>query len=1581
MRKFLPSPFLVPENEGQVFWRRLILFSLIFLIVLGGFGIAHWRAERSSQQMRQILLSQVTAIASNISPVSLQNLSFTAEDVNNIYFQRLRGQMQAYGKTFGHLSIYTMVLRDGKIIFGPESLNSMDSLSSPPGTEYQRPPEGLLKLFSEPQSLTLGPYSDEYGQFFSGYAPIFKPRTDQVLAIVAMDIKTARWRGALRKKIWLPLGFSLLLIFLTLGADYLIKSRQRLNNPPMTNQAESIATAIIGVALTLGLAGLLQENEFFIDQRNFNQIATGRASIFADKLWDMQNYGLANLTRFLAMNENTSWEEFKRFTLPMSQETSIQAWEWIPRVEAGDRQQFEEQARAEGLTNFRIFQVDGQNGIFPATGDGPHYVILYAEPLEGNEMALGFDITSNPPSQGPLAKALETGMPAVTGPVTLIQETEEQQGLVIYSPVFPDPNGPASGVAAVVIRLEEFLRETFVQTSYGDESLELEWLQLSANEAPRSLANSSPRSFTIDSWQAGQLENNQQPFLKVYPVFVFGRAYALLLWPGKSFQTGYTHQVALVTLGVGTAITILVTIIVAIVTNSRANLTSQVRQRTSELRVTLRELQERIKEMDCLVAIAQMSQKPDLALEQFLQKSVELLPLAFRYEKLASARLTWGNSIYQTINYKNSDWCLAVEFQTEHFHQGRLEVCYGQERQFLPQEEGLINTVAQFLSRFLESHYTEVVLERSERNYREIFNSTQEAIFIQDGKTGTILDVNKPMLKMYGYENKEEIIGQSVAILISYKPGQTQAEIEKKFLRVKDSGPQVFEWLAKRQDGSVFWTEVSLRATEIDNKIRLLAVGRDISTRKQNEQRIEYLTRLYATLSQVNRAIIEHRDRDGLFQAICDVGVEVGKFSLIWFGLIDPETQRIIPYISGGQTSAYLDNIQITTLDEPAGRGPAGNAAREGCLVICSDILQDPKMVPWRSSAVRYGFQSCAAVPIKQGRQVVGVLTIYSQEVGFFSEDEQGLLQEIGDNISFALDAIHSDQDNHLAQRKLGENEERLRLALEAGNQGFYDLNLQTGSAVVSPHYAQILGYDWENFQETHQRWLERIHPQDQERVEEIYQDYIRGKINRYQVECRQRTTAGEWKWLLSLGKIVEWDGLGQPLRMLGTLTDITERKQAEAQIENLAYYDPLTALPNRRLLLDRAENALALAKRSGHYGAVILIDLDGFKTLNDARGHDSGDRLLQMVAQRLGDCLRDSDTVARLGGDEFIILLSELADDLEMAARLGLNVGEKIRQALATVFVLEMEEVQISGSIGITLFPKVNETVSDLFKEADTAMYQAKKAGRDKVCLFESQMQLEVESRFALEADMRHALEQKQFQVYLQPQVDQNGLWIGAEALLRWHHPTRGFIPPNIFIPIAEETGLICAIGDFVLEEACSYLARLQQMGSNLRIAVNISPRQFRQPHLVAETKALLSRIGVAPYRLTLEVTEGLIVEDTHQAIATMFELQTLGIHFSVDDFGTGYSSLAYLKRLPLNELKIDRAFVQDAPTDLNNAALVEAIISVARTFNLAIVAEGVETQEQADFLAQRGCNLYQGYFFGRPMPIEEFHAQLKIK
>lgn len=444
---------------------------------------------------------------------------------------------------------------------------------------------------------------------------------------------------------------------------------------------------------------------------------------------------------------------------------------------------------------------------------------------------------------------------------------------------------------------------------------------------------------------------------------------------------------------------------------------------------------------------------------------------------------------------------------------------------------------------------------------------------------------------------------------------------------------------------------------------------------------------------------------------------------------------------------------------------------------------------------------------------------------------------------------------------------------------------------------------------------------------------------------------------------------------------DITKRTLAEAEIHHLAYYDSLTGLPNRRLFRDRLAQTLAAARRSNRWGAVLFVDLDQFKRINDARGHAVGDSLLKQTGARLAGSLRDQDTVARLGGDEFVVLLVNLGAAQADATRWATQVAEKIRSALAAPLRVDALDYQISASIGITVFPKAMESVDDLLREADTAMYRAKDMGRNAVSYFEPAMHTALQARFALEHDLRQALARGEMRLFLQPQVDGAGGWVGAEALVRWERPGYGLVSPALFIPVAEESGIILALGQWVLEEACRLLRQLDAAGHALRLAVNVSPRQFRQSDFVACVNEALRSTGANPARLVLEVTEGLVIEDICDTIAKMMELRLLGIHFSIDDFGTGYSSLAYLKRLPLHELKIDRTFVQDAPTDPNDAALVEAILAVAHHLNLVVVAEGVETQIQLDFLKQRGCGVFQGYFFDRPLPWAQFQEKALLQ
>jgi len=460
-------------------------------------------------------------------------------------------------------------------------------------------------------------------------------------------------------------------------------------------------------------------------------------------------------------------------------------------------------------------------------------------------------------------------------------------------------------------------------------------------------------------------------------------------------------------------------------------------------------------------------------------------------------------------------------------------------------------------------------------------------------------------------------------------------------------------------------------------------------------------------------------------------------------------------------------------------------------------------------------------------------------------------------------------------------------------------------------------------------------------------------------------------------------DGSRRGMVVIGR--DITARKAADSEIERLAYFDPLTNLPNRRLLQDRIANAQAAARRSGRYGAILLVDLDYFKTLNEARGHEMGDRLLKAVAERLTGCLREADTVARFGGDEFVLLLPDLASHAGFAADMARSVAAKVRNAIALPYPMDDEDVVVAASLGVTLVPNGQATtIADLLKQAETAMYQAKEAGRDQVRFFEPEMQARVEARFALEGDLRHAVERGELQMYLQPQVDSDGQIVAAEALMRWLHPHRGLVPPSHFIPVAEETGLILELGEWAMRETCHLLARAEAAGTPIRMAVNVSPRQFHRSGFVRRVRDILAESGADPTRLTMEVTEGLVIDRVHQTVATMSELRALGVHFSIDDFGTGYSSLAYLKRLPINELKIDKTFIQDAPTDPNDAALIDTILAVAAHLRLNVVAEGVETREQADFLTRRAPMLYQGYLFGRPEPaaglLERLAAQQAV-
>ncbi len=564
------------------------------------------------------------------------------------------------------------------------------------------------------------------------------------------------------------------------------------------------------------------------------------------------------------------------------------------------------------------------------------------------------------------------------------------------------------------------------------------------------------------------------------------------------------------------------------------------------------------------------------------------------------------------------------------------------------------------------------------------------------------------------------------------------------------------------------------------------------------------------------------------------------------------------------------------------------------------------------------------------------------------------------------------------AEKSLQAAEERFRDLVNSTDGIVWEADAVTFNfTFISQQAERLLGYpskDWlkPNF------WVEHLHPDDKSWAPE-YCASCTGRLESHDFEYRFIALDGHVVWLRDIVTVVVENDAPRWLR--GIMVDITDRKAAEEEIKNLAFYDSLTQLPNRRLLFDRLKQALASSTRNRRKGALLFIDLDNFKILNDTLGHVTGDQMLQQAAQRLMSQVREDDSVARLGGDEFVVILEDLSEYILEAATQTETIGNKILAALNQPYQLGLHECHSTSSIGAVLIDGHQQAADELLKQADIAMYQAKKSGRNNLCFFDPKMQDIINAHAALEGELRIALEHQQFQLYYQIQVNNLRHPLGAEALIRWLHPERGLVSPAQFIPLAEETGLILPIGQWVIETACAQLKMWQQnvLTRNLVLSVNVSAKQFRQTDFVLQVQTTLQRYGINPSLLKLELTESMLLESIEDTIATMNALKEMNIQFSLDDFGTGYSSLQYLKRLPLNQLKIDQSFISEIVTNSNDRSIVYTIIAMAQSLNLDVIAEGVETEDQQQLLLNKGCTAYQGYLFGKPVPIEQFEALLK--
>ncbi|MDI1253058.1 EAL domain-containing protein [Thermomonas sp.] len=777
-------------------------------------------------------------------------------------------------------------------------------------------------------------------------------------------------------------------------------------------------------------------------------------------------------------------------------------------------------------------------------------------------------------------------------------------------------------------------------------------------------------------------------------------------------------------------------------------------------------------------------------------------------------------------------------------------------------------------------------------------------------------------------------------------------------------------------DGRVIWVQAQAELTRDPHSDADVLLGTmfDITKRMTAEMALERMTRLYAALSQCNQAIVRCESEEELFPTICRVAVEFGGMRMAWIGKVDESTCMIQRVTSFGVGEAYAHSLEIPLHgDGPESRGPTATSIRENRPYWCQDFLNDPCTEAWRERAASMGWNASASLPLYQRGVVVGALAVYSEWCDAFDKAAQDLLIEMAADISFALDRFASEADRKLSSEKLRASELHLRTIIETEPECVKVIG--QGGELLEMNAAGLAMLEVDSIEQARGRSLPAfLLPEHREPFMELHQRVMNGESGMLEFEIVGRK--GTRRWLETHAAPMR-DADGKIVSLLGISRDITERKYSEKRIQYLANFDALTGLPNRNLLADHVQYAISMAKRSNGHLAVIFIDLDRFKEINDTLGHSVGDAFLIEVGARLKTVLRESDTVSRLGADEFILVLPDT--DAQAAAK----IANELLEAIALPYQVEQYALIVTASIGIAIYPHDGESLESLLRSADTAMYRAKEDGRNGSRFFTAEMQADATRHMQLVNAMRRALQQDQFQLHYQPQFSLgNDQMIGVEALLRWEHPELGAISPMEFIPVSEDCGLILPIGEWVIRTAVHQLKQWLDRGyPPMIMAVNLSAVQFRHSSLPDLVKSILAEASLPAELLELELTESVAMHDPKGAIQVMNNLHERGIRMSIDDFGTGYSSLNYLKKFRVYKLKIDKSFIQDITTDSEDRAIVAAIISMSRSLGLKTIAEGVETVEQLEFLREQGCDEAQGYYFSKPLPVAKMDALLAAR
>lgn len=753
-----------------------------------------------------------------------------------------------------------------------------------------------------------------------------------------------------------------------------------------------------------------------------------------------------------------------------------------------------------------------------------------------------------------------------------------------------------------------------------------------------------------------------------------------------------------------------------------------------------------------------------------------------------------------------------------------------------------------------------------------------------------------------------------------------------------------------------------------DNKSLILHSCYDVTHHRLANKNLKLINRLYNMLRLANQAIFKHGDENTLLQELCDIAINTGKFELSWFGTLDNKT--ITPHVFGGIHKEYIDTINIDISNSRQMNGPVARAFNSNSICYVNNISTDDGFTPWRKKAEKMGFKSVVVMPWRKNGLPIGVFALYSAELDAFDAQTLDMITNLNHDLSHILKYMDVEKDRRIVEKQLFE----LSTAIDQSKSAVMITDMNLVIEYVNKFFCEVSGYSESQLLGGSVFDSLKFIPESQKTLDHAW-SIVKGGRN-WEGSILLKSVDRQTYWYyLTVAPVFSGDG--KIRQVIWTGRDNTELHNAQQTISELAFYDSLTKLPNRRLYYDNIARAIRRAERQKVQFAVLFFDIDQFKAVNDTMGHDYGDLLLQHMAQTLIENVKDSDTIARLGGDEFTIIL----ENIESVQQIE-STAKKIICALNKPVTIDGSIMSISTSVGASVYPLDGKDGTTLMKKADMAMYHAKSSGKNILKIFDGSIQRDHIQREKIQQDIQQALADEDFQLYFQPQMclHSNEL-IGVELLLRWLHPTLGWLAPDTFIPVAEKSDLIFYIDQWVLQKACCSMKALMDKGfPRVKIAINISAVCFKHPDRLFEAiTSALSCSGLDASLLQIEMTETSLVQDAELVIRTINKIKEIGVSFAIDDFGTGYSSLAYIRRFPVDMIKIDRSFVCDLEDDKDVRSIVKGIINISHSLGLGVVAEGVECHRQLEYLRGYGCDCIQGFLYAEPMSIDRLDEFIK--